>query len=161
MKTDLYPVRSILSQRLGVEPERLYRPPELFRQLLENKAQSPTTCNALIRRQAYDDVEGFEPEFRGLYEDQVFFAKLLLAAPTFVSSRYWARYRQHPGNARANGFSYVRYYRERRRFLEWLESHVSERSTAPGVAAAVGSELRRAQHPLRAALAARLGSRAR
>ncbi len=37
---------------LGVEPDGLYPPLRLLPQLLENRAQSPTTCNALIRRDA-------------------------------------------------------------------------------------------------------------
>jgi glycosyltransferase involved in cell wall biosynthesis len=144
---------------LGVVPERLYGPLELLPVLLKNEAQTPTTCNALIRREAYERLGGFEDAFRGLYEDQVFFSKLLLACPTYVSSRCWARYRQHSGNA-PGPFSYVAYYRDRRLFLEWLAGYVVGRAPDTAVARSVAAELRRARRPRRAAVAARMRARA-
>jgi glycosyltransferase involved in cell wall biosynthesis len=80
---------------LGVRPDSVIRPPELFCQLLQNKFQSPTTCNALMRRQVFDIVGGFENSLRGMYEDQMFFAKVNLTFPVFVAGKCWARYRQH------------------------------------------------------------------
>ena len=80
---------------LGVDPNRIHDPPILFRILLSNKCQTPTTCNALIRRRLFAQVGRFETNFRGLYEDQVFFAKALVRAPAFVADRTWAKYRQH------------------------------------------------------------------
>jgi glycosyltransferase involved in cell wall biosynthesis len=59
---------------LGVEPDTAHRPPRLFELLVENKAQSPTTCNALMRRSLIEQVGGFEADFRGMFEDQAFFA---------------------------------------------------------------------------------------
>ena len=141
---------------LGVAPDRLYPPLRLLPQLLENRVQSPTTCNALVRRSAYEEAGGFETRFTGLYEDQVFFAKLYLRSATYVSSRFWARYRRHTANEPRERFSYARYHRERRMFLEWLAGHVADLPIDEAVAAALATELRRAQHPYRAALAARL-----
>jgi glycosyltransferase involved in cell wall biosynthesis len=141
---------------LGVAPDRLYPPLRLLPGLLENRVQSPTTCNALVRRQAYEDAGGFETSFPDLYEDQVFFAKLYLRSATYVSSRLWARYRRHEANEPRGRFSYARYYRERRTFLDWLAGHVADVSVDEEVAAALASELRRARHPYRAAIAARL-----
>ena len=141
---------------LGVAPDRLYPPLRLLPQLLENRVQSPTTCNALVRRSAYEEAGGFETPFSGLYEDQIFFAKLYLRSATYVSSRFWARYRRHEANEPRERFSYTRYYRERRAFLEWLAGHLADLPVDDAVAAVLASELRRAQHPYRAALAARL-----
>ena len=141
---------------LGVEPDRVYPPLSLLPQLLENRFQSPTTCNALIRRRAYESAGGFELAFSGLYDDQVFFAKLYLRSPTYVSSRFWARYRRHESNEPRERFSYARYYRERRAFLEWLERYLTDVRADRDVGAALAAELRRARRPRRAALAARL-----
>ncbi len=141
---------------LGVAPDRLYPPLRLLPQLLENRVQSPTTCNALVRREAYEKAGGFEMPFSGLYEDQIFFAKLYLRSATYVSSRFWARYRRHEANEPRMRFSYARYYRERRAFLEWLAEHLADLPVDEAVAAVLASELRRAQHPYRAALGARL-----
>jgi glycosyltransferase involved in cell wall biosynthesis len=141
---------------LGVEPDSLYPPLRLLPQLLENRAQTPTTCNALIRRDAYEDAGGFEETFPGLYEDQVFFAKLYLNSATYVSSRLWARYRRHEATEARRLFSYVRYYRERRAFLEWLAEYLGDAPVDGEVRRTLVAELGRARHPYRAALAARL-----
>ena len=142
---------------LGVEPDRLYPPLRLLPQLLENRAQTPTTCNALIRRAAYEEAGGFEEAFPGLYEDQVFFAKLYVSSATYVSSRLWARYRRHDANE-TNRFSYVRYYRERRAFLEWLAEYLDDANIDGEVSSTLAEEVGRARHPYRAALEARLRS---
>jgi glycosyltransferase involved in cell wall biosynthesis len=148
-------VRSDHGFDLGVEPDRLYPPLQLLPQLLENRAQTPTTCNALIRRAAYEEAGGFEEAFPGLYEDQVFFAKLYVSSATYVSSRLWALYRQHDGNEMKR-FSWVRYYRERRAFLEWLAKYLDDARVDGAASWTLAAELERARHPYRAALEARL-----
>jgi glycosyltransferase involved in cell wall biosynthesis len=157
---DANPVRSDYFYDLGVAPDRLYSPLRLLPQLLQNRVQSPTPCNALIRREAYEEAGGFEAQFSGpLYDDHVFFAKLYLWSATYVSSRYWARYRRHEANEASEPlrrFSYAHYYRERRAFLEWLARYFADAPIDAGSAAVLGSELWRARHPYRAALAARL-----
>jgi glycosyltransferase involved in cell wall biosynthesis len=80
---------------LGVQPNRVHPPPTVFRNLLRNVYQTPTTCNALMRRSAIAEVGGFDESFTGMFEDQLFFAKILLHFPAFVSGRCWAKYRQH------------------------------------------------------------------
>jgi glycosyltransferase involved in cell wall biosynthesis len=141
---------------LGVVPDRLYPPLRLLPQLLENRVQSPTTCNALMRREVYEEAGDFEETFPGLYEDQVFFAKLYLHSATYVSSRFWARYRRHEANEPRGRFSYARYYRDRRSFLEWLAGYLGDAPVNGEVRAMLAAELARARHPYRAALAARL-----
>jgi glycosyltransferase involved in cell wall biosynthesis len=153
---DANAARSDYFYDLGVEPDRLYPPLRLLPQLLENRAQSPTTCNALIRRDAYEGAGGFEDVFPGLYEDQVFFAKLYLRSATYVSSRCWARYRRHEANESRGRFSYARYYRDRRAFLEWLAGYLGDASITGDVRVMLAAELGRARHPYRAALATRL-----
>jgi glycosyltransferase involved in cell wall biosynthesis len=147
--------RSDDSFDLGVEPDHLYPPLRLLPQLVENRVQTPTTCNALIRRAAYDEVGGFEEAFPGLYEDQVFFAKLYVSSATYVSSRLWALYRRHDANE-TKRFSYVRYYRERLAFLEWLAKYLDNARVDGEVSWTLAAELERARHPYRAALEARL-----
>ena len=80
---------------LGVSPDQIVQPPSLFYVLLQNKAQTPTTCNALFRRSILTNLGGFEESFRGMYEDQVLFAKVHLRFPVYVSGQCWAKYRQH------------------------------------------------------------------
>ena len=111
---------------LGVEPDRLYPPLRLLPQLLENRVQSPDHVQCPHPPRAYEEAGGFEKTFSGLYEDQVFFAKLYLSSATYVSSRFWARYRRHETNEPRRRFSYARYYRERRAFLEWLAENLGD-----------------------------------
>jgi glycosyltransferase involved in cell wall biosynthesis len=87
--------------KLGVGADETYPSGRLFRQLLANRHQTPTTCNAMIRRESLLAVGGCDPGLRGMFEDQLLFAKLLLKFPVHVSSRRWAHYRQHARSASA------------------------------------------------------------
>nr|WP_294695410.1 glycosyltransferase family A protein [uncultured Friedmanniella sp.] len=118
---------------LGVPSNRVHRPPVLFRQLLQNRYQTPTTCNALMRRSAIEQVGGFEESFPAMFEDQVFFAKVLLRFPVFVSDRSWARYRQHARSASAAAAAEGAEGLEHIRFLRWLHRYISQERgrTAP------------------------------
>lgn len=107
---------------LGVETDAVYEPPRLFVQLLENVHQTPTTCNAMMRRDAMLAVGGFDLAFRDMFEDQVLFAKLLLAHPAYVSGECWAKYRQHDSaassqEARKVRRAHLRYLRALRHYL--------------------------------------------
>lgn len=119
---------------LGVKPDSLVEPPELLVKLIENRAQTPTTCNALMRREAFSKFGGFEESFRGMFEDQVFFMKLASLAPVFVSSRCWARYRQRADSHSAQMEATGEVRAARARLLAWLEAYLLEQGmTAPEV----------------------------
>ena len=119
---------------LGVEPNRLYEPPRLFNVLMRNRAQTPTTCNAMVRRALVERIGGFVDEFTGMFEDQVFFAKALLAAPAYVDDRTWAKYRQHDASCSARAPGSADELRERLRFLTWMRAHVATTGGAPASA---------------------------
>ena len=108
---------------LGVSPDALVEPPTLFFLLLANKVQTPTTCNAMLRRDVLDAVGAFEERFRGMYEDQVLFAKVHLQRPVYVAGACWARYRQHPESA-SEAELHEDYNVARRPFLAWLARYV-------------------------------------
>jgi glycosyltransferase involved in cell wall biosynthesis len=103
---------------LGVTPDRVLQPPLLALLLIENKAQSPTTCNALMRRDAVLQTGGFEESFTGMFEDQVLFLKLLLRFPGYVASSCWAKYRQRPDSCSAGE---ERSGRVRQAYLQYLD----------------------------------------
>ena len=111
---------------LGVEPGTLIAPPRLLILLLQNKVQTPTTCNALIRGALFENIGGFEESFHGMYEDQVFFAKVELASHVFVANECWARYRQHRGSHSVVAESIQSYYAGRKPFLIWFENYLLE-----------------------------------
>ena len=109
---------------LGVPADATYRPPLLCRQLLRNRYQTPTTCNAMVRRDAAAVVGGFDPAFADMFEDQLFFAKVLLSYPTHVSGRCWARYRQHPGATSTGYHNRLRVAEAQLRYLRALRGHL-------------------------------------
>lgn len=109
---------------LGVEPNNIINPPTLFLLLLKNKCQTPTTCNALIRREVFDNIGKFEESFRTMYEDQAFFSKVLLNTPVFVSDQCWAKYRQHSASCSSQAET-QQYYQWRLPFISWLENYLS------------------------------------
>ena len=119
---------------LGVAADRLYDPPRLFNVLMRNRAQTPTTCNAIVRRSLIDRIGGFADEFVALFEDQVFFAKALLAAPAYVDGRTWALYRQHPGSCTGRESRSADDLRSRIGFLAWVRDYVAGHGGAPSSA---------------------------
>lgn len=108
---------------LGVRPNQLIPPPNLFKLLLQNRYQTPTTCNALIRRAVFNQVGQFEEAFRTMYEDQVFFSKVTLNVPIYVADECWAKYRQHSQSCSSLN-ERQSYYTSREPFLTWLEHYL-------------------------------------
>ncbi|KFC67375.1 Glycosyl transferase family protein [Devosia sp. LC5] len=115
---------------LGTAPDRIVVPPGLLTILLENRSQTPTTCNALMRSTFLRDLGGFESRFRGMFEDQVFFAKALLEAPAYISSRNWAHYRQHKESFSAKSAGSGGDARAHLAFLLWFAGYVVRRAPA-------------------------------
>jgi len=155
-------------RRLGVEPDRVVRPPDLVRAFLERRADTPATCGVLVRRTAIEAVGGFEPRFHDLYEDQAFFYKLLLGRAAFVESQAWDRYRRHPaamcevriraGEHADDDTPTV----ARGAFLAWLEDYFTTAGvTDPGLWALLRRERWPFRHPGRYRFGRRLQGLAR
>ncbi|HEX5734493.1 MAG TPA: glycosyltransferase [Blastocatellia bacterium] len=125
---------------LGVPLDRLVDPPALFPALMRN--QVVTSTGGLVRREAIETVGGYEERFRGLYEDQAFYAKVCLKAPVFISDGCWYKYRKHPDSCCAVAESLGRHHAERLLLLNWLESYLSENAIKDK---GVWQSLRRAQ----------------
>lgn len=133
---------------LGVEPNRLIDPPRLVFLLLENRVQTPTTCSALIRRRIYNEMGGFQEEFRGMFDDSAFFIKLCLFHPVYVSEACWAWYRQHDASCCAVVERSGTAHELRRPLLEWTERYFkSHRIRNPELIRALHKELRPYRHP--------------
>lgn len=108
---------------IGVEPG-LIDPPTVLTLALESKAPVAWPSDLLVRRQAFEQVGGFEERFRGMFDDQAFLAKVCLAHPVFVSDACWFRYRRHERSltsvARDEKHSLGLAY------LDWLEVYVAD-----------------------------------
>jgi glycosyltransferase involved in cell wall biosynthesis len=112
---------------LGVQADTVVEPPDLLVSLIHNRAQTPTTCNALLRAEAIARIGRFEPSCRGMFEDQVFFMKIALAAKIFVASESWACYRQHDNSCSARVEASGELRRMRLRLLAWLSEYLRRR----------------------------------
>lgn len=142
------------SRQLGVQPDTLIRPPSLIPLFLQRRAQTPGTCGVLVRREALDQVGAFNEEFRGMYEDQVFFFKLCLAFPVFIASGTSDRYRQHP-NSHARRMRRAGAWNAKgkpspthRTFVTWLRDYVIEQDVMDReVWKALNAELWPYRHP--------------
>jgi glycosyltransferase involved in cell wall biosynthesis len=130
---------------LGVPPDTLVEPPDILLLLLENKVQNPTTCSVLLRRGVFDEVGGFQDDFRGMFEDQAFFAKVCLKFPVYVSGRVWARYRQHPESCCAVAEAAGTAPAARLTLLRWIRRYfANQRVRDPRLLTALDNELRSA-----------------
>ncbi len=81
---------------LGVPSNTLIQPPQLLINTLNSDYQQPGTSNVMIRQEVFNKVGHCEESFRGWGEDKVFFAKVQLNLPIFVSDDCWIKYRHHP-----------------------------------------------------------------
>ncbi len=114
----------------GVQANTLVQAPTLLTRFLWVPEISPCTCSVLIRRNVVEQVGGFEERFRGLYEDQAFFAKICLSAPVFVSAECSARYRQHLNSNCSVTLKTEQPAAARAAFLRWLAGYVRNQKSA-------------------------------
>jgi glycosyltransferase involved in cell wall biosynthesis len=133
----------------GIPSGTLLAPRELITKLLRREIMSPCTCSMVVRAEAVRRAGGFVDEFRYIYTDQAFYARLSLVASVLYVDRCWDRYRLHP----ASSYSTVQRTGEGRearlRFLSWLESYLARDAASydPALRIALRGALRRERHP--------------
>jgi glycosyltransferase involved in cell wall biosynthesis len=118
--------------------------------LLASQLRRPSTVpcphSLLVRTEVLRRVGGFEDVFTGMFEDQVWYAKLFLDGPVLVLNRSWERYRIHEDSccavARRDGSTES----ARLEYLEWLESYLR---AVPATEREVYVALRRSLWPYR------------
>lgn len=116
--------------KLDLPTHTLLPPPLPLQRWLETAgACLPGMGSLIVRREVYEAVGGFEPSFRGLYEDQVFLAKAALATPMVIIPDILDYYRQHPDSCCARAqesgdYDPVRPHPARHRYLRWLEDYI-------------------------------------
>lgn len=119
-------------QRLNVPLDTVIEPPALVFLFMRNEDSVPSPSGIMVRRHIVASLGGFEEAFRGMYEDQVFYAKICLRAPVFVAKECWYKYRVHPESHCRVAIAEGRYYASRHTFLGWLEGYLAERGLKGG-----------------------------
>ena len=136
-------------QGLGVETNTLVKPPALLTLFLRKEGATPSPSGILAQREAVEGVGGFEETFRGMYEDQAFYAKICLEAPVFVASECWYRYRQHADACCSVAMNTGQYRAARLTFLKWLVDYLLEHDVKYGeVWSVLQKELWPYRHPI-------------
>jgi glycosyltransferase involved in cell wall biosynthesis len=121
-------------------------PPSLLLSFLGDPLAS--ICDLLVPRRVVEAVGGYEPEFRGMYEDQVFHAKLCVRYPALIAGGTGYLYRQHPDSCVRQAERAGEMDTTRARFLDWLEDYLEQnRINHPALSQAVARELAPYRHP--------------
>jgi glycosyltransferase involved in cell wall biosynthesis len=127
---------------------RVVRGSRVLNRILRGTVEAICTCGVLIRRDAVTRAGGFEPQFRGLFEDQAFFAKLLVNDKIFIMDECLDLYRQHPDSCCAvatRSMSVVLSHRAA--FLRWFGHWLEQHGAPASVRWTVALELRLHDHP--------------
>lgn len=100
--------------------DRLLQPPQALLRADPVGVHPGAGVDFLARRHVFDAAGGFEERFRGLYEDQAFFAKIFLSAPVYISQQAWVKYRQHPASCVSVAEQTGSYGEARAAYFDWL-----------------------------------------
>jgi glycosyltransferase involved in cell wall biosynthesis len=116
----------------------IYRPPALFAKSYPlGDYGAPCPSSFLVRRTAFDSVNGFDecfnPKTYQVYEDTAFLTKINLNVPVFVSDCCWEEYRCHSGSAWHQIDGTYREESARRFYFQWLREYLSERNVTDPV----------------------------
>jgi glycosyltransferase involved in cell wall biosynthesis len=104
----------------------ILNPPALLVAILRGKTAVPGTCSLLARRSVVEQVGGFEESFIRVYTDQVFYAKLFLAAPVLIAGQCWDRYRQHEDSSCSRAEREGRLHARRLEYLQWFRRYLEQ-----------------------------------
>ncbi len=141
-------------QKFDLALNNLVEPPAVL--LLFLRDEWASLCDILVRRSAIKVVGAYEDSFPGMYEDQVFHAKLCLNFPVYVSSECWYLYRQHDRACTMQTHAAQKYYNARKTFLIWLEQYlIQQQAKDTEVWQFVQQELWHYRHPLQSRILAR------
>jgi glycosyltransferase involved in cell wall biosynthesis len=115
---------------MGVETNALVAPPKLLMAMLANEGTTPN--GILWRKRAIDAVGGYDESFRGMYDDQVLFAKIFVREPVYALTESRYRYRKHADSCCSVSLRTGAYPTERAAFHSWLEDYLRRSNMAHG-----------------------------
>ena len=106
-----------------VPENQIFTPPDPVPLVLEGRSASPCICSLVVRRDVALQLP-FEPEFRGMYEDQVFLSKVFLNHKVLFAPHCLEKYRQHPGSMCAVDSQAAARTAARVKYLAWLRRYL-------------------------------------
>jgi glycosyltransferase involved in cell wall biosynthesis len=109
----------------------IIRPPDGLLMLFGVPDAFTAICSITIRRSVALELGGFEQQFRGLYEDQVFLTKVYAHHAVYSRHAHLAKYRIHAGGALAAAVANIRgtrgvFFEATRRLREWQTEYVKD-----------------------------------
>ncbi len=104
----------------------LLRPPDPLPWFLQDESLTPCTCAVMIRSAVAQRLHAFEAPFSGMYDDQVFYAKVALHHRILVDTEVVARYRRHADSCCAKGQGTIVQTDCRELFLLWLRGYAEQ-----------------------------------
>ena len=117
---------------VGVESTRVVQPPNQLIRCLLGTVTVPCTCSIVVRADVLTRVGGWEESFTGMFDDQAFYAKLMLREPVLVATELWDRYRRHPTSMYQTAKREGTVRSARLDYLTWVRNYVRERRVASG-----------------------------
>lgn len=120
----------------------LLEPPSLLRIFSADETMTPCTCTVVVRTEAARRLGGFVNDFRGLFDDQAFYAKFALQELIWVNLDCVARYRRHAASTCVQAWKdEARTARERARFEGWLAEYCAALKADTSVVSIAGPPL--------------------
>ena len=126
--------------QLGLEPNMLFEPPELFvRFFLCKTCTTPAPCTVLLRREIIERIGGFEEEsqfidlelkyvkeYCNAYSDQIYYAKVCLNGSVLTTDQCLAKYRKGRSDSAVAVVNLAGSAVDARLFyLKWLEKFLT------------------------------------
>jgi|SRR5690554_850382 len=105
-------------------PRGKYLQGEYFKLFITQKAAVPGICSVMVRKSLIDITGGFENDFTGMYEDQVFLSKITIDGVVYVDSNYYELYRKHPNSNYQKSIAMGTVLQFKKKFFTWLKEYV-------------------------------------
>ena len=109
---------------VGIDADELIAPPALLTLSLKSTARTPCPSNFMVRRETAKQVGGFEEQFRSMFEDQAFLAKVFLHSHVFVTRECWDRYRRHADSSVSTAAREGTKYSVGLKYFSWLKDYL-------------------------------------
>ncbi|MCB0628217.1 MAG: glycosyltransferase family A protein [Saprospiraceae bacterium] len=101
--------------------------PEYLPLFVREQILVPSPTCIMARREVIQQIGGFEDDFRNLFEDQVFVAKMSLAAPIVLLKEYLEKWRRHEGSSTYLSEKVAgEEQRMRSVYLTWLKKYLAQ-----------------------------------